>query len=144
MKTYQPKKREIKRSWHLIDLDNQVLGRKATEAARLLMGKNKPSYSANIESGDYVIAINTDLLKVTGNKLKKKIYYRHTGYPGGIRALRLEEVMEKDSRLVFEAAVKNMLPKNKLQQIRMKRLKIFSGQEHPYQTRLKKRKTKKE
>ncbi|MBU2592078.1 MAG: 50S ribosomal protein L13 [Patescibacteria group bacterium] len=133
MKTYQPKKNEIKRSWHLIDLKDKVLGRASTGIARLLIGKHKSIYVPHLDCGDYVVAINTSFFKVTGDKLRKKIYNRYTGYPGGIKSLTLAELKDKDAREVIISAVKNMLPDNKLRKDRLKRLKVFLANEHPYQ-----------
>ncbi len=136
MRTYQPKAKEIKRKWHLIDVEGQILGRVATQIARFLMGKHKVTYSPHLDSGDYVVVINTTKIRVTGKKMKDKIYYRHTGYMGGLKETRLEELMAKDPRRVILLAVKNMLPKNKLRRQRMKRLKIFTGAKHPYKDKL--------
>ena len=125
-----------KPNWHLIDLKDQTLGRTATQIAVLLMGKQKTSYSPNLDQGDFVVAINSDQIKVTGKKMSDKSYYRHSGYPGGLKEVTLEEQMTKDSRRVIEKAVKGMLPKNKLQQPRLRRLKVFKNGEHPYTNQL--------
>ena len=117
----------IDRTWHLIDLDGQILGRVATRIAGLLMGKHKVCQSLNHDCGDYVVAINSDKIKFTGKKLKQKIYYRHSGYPGNLKELKLKDLMNKDSTKVIVAAVKNMLPKNRLRNPRLKRLKIFKN-----------------
>ncbi|OGD79111.1 50S ribosomal protein L13 [Candidatus Collierbacteria bacterium RIFOXYB1_FULL_49_13] len=132
MNTVSLKASQINRRWHLIDLDGQILGRTATKAAGLLIGKHKPEYTSHIDSGDYVVVINTDKLKVTGKKLAQKTYYRHSGYPGNLKAQTLEEKMAQDSTKVFQKAVKGMLPKNKLQAPRMARMKIFKEATHPY------------
>lgn len=128
---------QIKRSWHLIDLDGQVLGRVATKIASLLIGKDKVAQSLNHDHGDYVVAINSDKIKVTGNKLKQKIYYSHSGYPGNLRELKLKEVLHKDSTKVISLAVKNMLPKNRLRSPRLVRLKIFKNEQHTYSDKIK-------
>ncbi len=110
---------------HKIDATNKILGRLAVEIANLLRGKNKPNFVPYLDVGDKVIVINTDKIKVTGRKMKQKIYYRHSGYPGGIKATRLEEAMEKDSRQVIRKAVYGMLPKNKLRDKIIKKLKLY-------------------
>lgn len=125
-----------KPSWHLIDLKDQTLGRVATQIATLLMGKLKASYSPNLDQGDFVVALNSDQIKVTGKKMTDKSYYRHSGYPGGLKEITLGEQMEKDSRRVIEKAVKGMLPKNKLQTPRLHRLKVFKDDKHPYAAQL--------
>jgi large subunit ribosomal protein L13 len=127
---------DLSRKWHLIDLDGQILGRVSTEIAKLLMGKGKTLTGAHLDNGDYVVAINSDKIKVTGNKLSDKIYYRHSGFPGGLKDITLQELLTKDSRKVIEKSVKGMLPKNKHQQSRQRRLKIFAGDKHPYATEL--------
>ncbi len=137
MKTDQLKKEEIKRNWHLVDLKGKILGRASTGIACLLMGKHKPSFVPHFDCGDYVVAINASLFKVTGKKLKEKVYNRYTGYPGGIKSATLAELKEKDAGKVIVLAVKNMLPANKLQPGRLKRLKVFSTAEHPYQDKFK-------
>ena len=141
MKTYQLKKNEIKREWHLIDAQDQILGRLATKIARLLIGKHKPTFVPHLDCGDYVVVINAAKIKVTGRKLKNKIYYRHTGYMGGLKEVRLEEMLAKDPTRVIWLAVKNMLPKNKLRKRRLKRLKIFAEENHRYQDKIQKPKT---
>ena len=142
MKTYQPKKKEIKRQWHLIDARGKILGRLATKIAQLLIGKHKPTFVPHLDSGDYVVVINAAQIKVTGKKLKKKIYYRHTGYMGGLKETRLEEMLAKHPTRVIWLAVKNMLPKNKLRKQRLKRLKIFADETHCYQDKIQNLKTK--
>jgi large subunit ribosomal protein L13 len=113
---------------HTIDATNKILGRLATEVAILLRGKNKPNFAPHLDIGDEVTVINTDKIKVTGQKMKQKIYYRHSGYPGGLKVRRLEEMMEKDSREVVRKAVYGMLPKNKLRDKIIKRLKLYKGE----------------
>lgn len=130
MKTYSAKPSEVTRKWHLVDASEAPLGRIATVIAMHLTGKNKPSYTSHIDCGDFVVVINSDKLVVTGNKVLDKKYYRHTGFPGGIKELTLAAKIEKDSTSVIHAAVKGMLPKNKLQAERLKRLRIYTGAEH--------------
>jgi large subunit ribosomal protein L13 len=137
MKTPMQTKESVIRVWHLIDLNQQTLGRTATKIAKLLMGKDKPTFTPHIDGGDYVVALNAAKVKVTGNKTTGKIYRHHTGYPGGFREFRYEEVMAKDPRKIILEAVKGMLPKNKLRDIRMKRLKVFVDDQHPYAAHMK-------
>jgi large subunit ribosomal protein L13 len=136
MKTTTLKPTDLKRNWHLIDLDGQILGRVSTEIAKLLMGKGKTLTGAHLDNGDYVVAINSDKIKVTGKKLTDKIYYSHSGFPGGLKEISLQQLMAKDSRKVIEKAVKGMLPKNKHQQDRQRRLKIYADDKHPYAEQL--------
>jgi len=133
MKTYSVKASDIKREWHIIDAKDKILGRVATEIARLLMGKHKPLFARNMDVGDFVVVINADKFKVTGNKMKQKMYYRHSGYPGGLKTTRMDKVMEKHPTRIIEHAVKGMLPQNKLKARMMKRLKIYVGEAHPHQ-----------
>ena len=144
MRTYSTKQKDIKRQWHLVDLKGRILGRVATQIAQLLQGKDKVYYTPHLDCGDWVVAINAAKIKVTGKKIKEKIYYRHSGYPGGLKAVTFEQQMAKDPRKIIEWAVKNMLPKNKLREGRMRRLKVFAGSEHKYEDKFKKLKTKNE
>jgi len=137
MKTRPTKPTDIKRSWHIFDLNGKTLGREATKMASLLIGKNKIYYVPYLDCGEYVLVINADKVRLTGRKEQQKIYYRHSGYPGGLKAIPFQEQMKKDSRKVVERAVSRMLPKNKLRQPRLKRLKIFKDENHPYQDKLK-------
>lgn len=132
MKTYSQKPSEVTRRWILIDAAEAPLGRVSTEIAKYLIGKYKPSYTPHIDGGDYVVVINAEKVPVTGGKELQKKYYRHSGFPGGIKDARLEEVREKFPERIIEAAVRGMLPKNKLSPERMKRLKIFVGSEHTH------------
>lgn len=132
------KAKEIKRAWHLIDLSDRILGRASTEMASLLIGKHKADLSSHLDSGDYVVAINSDKIKVTGKKLSQKMYYTHSGFPGNLKETTLQEKLTKDSREVIEHAVKGMLPKNKLQDVRLGRLKVFKDANHTYQAQIKK------
>jgi large subunit ribosomal protein L13 len=131
-KTYSQKPSEVNRRWILIDASEAPLGRVATQIATYLIGKYKPNYTPHIDGGDYVVVINAKDTVVTGNKEKGKIYYRHSGFPGGIKDARLEEVREKFPERIIEAAVKGMLPKNKLSSERMNRLRIFAGSDHTH------------
>lgn len=132
MKTYSQKPVEVSRRWLLIDASQAPLGRTATLIAKHLIGKYKPTYTPHIDGGDYVVVINAEKTVVTGAKELQKIYYRHSGFPGGIKDARLEEVREKYPERIIEAAVKGMLPKNKLVDGRMARLKVFAGSEHAH------------
>lgn len=130
MKTYSLKPKDITRKWYLIDASTVPLGRLSTVAARLLIGKDKPSQSPHIDGGDFVIIINSDKLVATGNKFKDKIYYRHSGFPGGLYQRTLEEQLKIDSTKIIEHSIRGMLPVNKLRDGRLKRLKIYVGSEH--------------
>jgi len=130
MKTYSAKPSDVTRKWYVIDASETTLGRVATQAAELLLGKGKPQFTHHIDCGDFVIIINTDNLKVTGAKLTDKKYYNHSGHPSGLRERRLEELMAKDSTEVIYQAVRGMLPSNKLRDDRLGRLKLYKGAEH--------------
>ena len=132
MKTYSTKLSDIEREWHVIDASGKVLGRLATEVARLLMGKHKPIFIRNLDTGDFVVVINADKIRVTGNKAKQKFYYRHSGYPGGLKSISLEKMMEADSTKVIEHAVKGKLPHNRLGASIGKKLKVYAGDTHPH------------
>jgi large subunit ribosomal protein L13 len=128
-------KNQPERKWYLVDAKSQVLGRLASKIATLLMGKNKVNFSFHDDVGDYVVVINSDKLRVTGKKKRDKVYYRHTGYPGGLKEATLGELLSKDSRKVIRFAVSGMLPKNKLRKQRLKRLKVYHSVTHPYQNK---------
>jgi large subunit ribosomal protein L13 len=130
MKTYSAKPSDVTRKWYIIDASEAPLGRIATQIADLLTGKTKPQYTPHIDTGDYVIVINSDKLKVTGGKETKKVYYRHTGFPGGIKDETLGKKLEKDSTEVIVKAVRGMIPANKLRPDRLVRLKVYAGSEH--------------
>lgn len=132
MRTYSPKLKEIEREWHLIDASGRTLGDVGTEAAVLLRGKHKPMFAPHIDTGDYVVIVNAAKIVVTGKKKTDKIYYRHSGYPGGLKAASFEEVMAKDPRRVIEHAVKGMLPKGSLGQDMYRKLRVYAGPEHPH------------
>ena len=127
MKTYSAKASEIRRERHVIDAKDRVLGRMATEVARLLMGKHKPMFSRNLDVGDYVVVINAGKVKVTGNKAEQKVYYRHSGYPGGLKSVSYEKLMQTHPTRVVVLAVKGMLPHTKLGASMMKKLKVYVG-----------------
>ena len=132
MKTYSQKTSEIKREWWVIDASSMPLGKLAVIIADKLMGKSKVTYTPHIDNGDYVVVTNAKKLVVTGDKMLQKKYYRHSGYPGGIKELSLEEVVEKDASRAIREAVKGMMPKNKLEAERLKRLRVFDGEEHAH------------
>ena len=139
MKTYSTKASDIKREWHVIDASGKTLGRLASEVALLLRGKHKPIYVPHLDTGDYVIVINADKVRVTGNKAKQKLYYRHSGYPGGLKSTSLAEMMESHPTRVIEHAVKGMLPKGPLGRAMFKKLKVYAGPNHPHQAQVKER-----
>ena len=132
MKTYQAKPLEVEREWLVIDAEDQVLGRVATKAAQLLKGKHKPQYTPHVDTGDFVIILNADKIRVTGTKASSKEYYRHSGYPGGLKCETFAEAMQKHPERVIEHAVKGMLPKNTLGRAMGKKLKVYTGSEHPH------------
>ncbi len=136
MKTYSIKPKEIDRHWYLLDATNQVLGRLATRIAQLLMGKHKPIFTRHLDTGDYVVVINASKISVTGDKLKQKNYYRHSGYPGGLKVRNLEELLQSQPQKVIEHAVKGMLPRNRLGAKMMKKLRVYAGEEHPHQAQI--------
>ena len=132
LKTYNLKKEEIERKWYLIDAKDKNLGRLCTEVAKILRGKNKPSFTPHLDCGDYVVIINADKIKVTGNKLKDKKYYRHSGYVGNLKVTDLEKMLEKSPEFVIRNAVKGMLPHNTLGRKMIKKLKIYRGEENKH------------
>ena len=132
MRTYSTKISDIKQGWHVIDASDKILGKLATQVASLLMGKHKPIFSPNLDTGDFVVVINATKVKVTGNKLKQKIYYRHSGYPGGLKSVNLEKMMQTNPTRVIEHAVKGMLPHNRLGAKMFKKLKVYAGATHPH------------
>ncbi len=133
MKTYVTKPAEVERKWHLVDAEGQNLGRLATRIATILRGKHKPIFSPSVDCGDYVIVINAEKIAVTGNRLDNKMYYRHSGYPGGLREIPIRRQLEEHPTRVIEAAVRGMLPKNALGRKMFKKLKAYAGTEHPHQ-----------
>jgi large subunit ribosomal protein L13 len=132
-RTYTPKASEIERQWLVVDADGQTLGRLATRVARLLTGKHKPTYSTHIDTGDHVIVINAEKIKVTGDKLESKHYYRHSGYPGGFREEKLGHLLERRPEEVVRRAVKGMVPHTRLGTQQMRKLKVYAGPEHPHE-----------
>jgi len=137
MKTYQLKAKEVKRNWHLIDAKDAVLGRLATRAAALLMGKLKVDYSPHIESGDYVVVVNAEKVKVTGRKAQQKLYRSHSGYPGGFKEVTYAKMSEEHPERIIEHAVSGMLPDNRLKKARMAMLKVIVGEKNPYADKFK-------
>ncbi|MDD3237212.1 MAG: 50S ribosomal protein L13 [Candidatus Gastranaerophilales bacterium] len=133
MKTYSAKPLEVERKWYLIDAEGKTLGRLAVVIANLLRGKHKPQYTPHIDTGDFVIVVNADKIKVTGNKETDKKYYRHTGYPGGLKITSFKELMEKNPVAAIEKAVKGMLPHNTLGQDQFNKLNVYAGAEHPHE-----------
>jgi large subunit ribosomal protein L13 len=132
VRTYSPKPGDIKRDWHVIDANDVVLGRLAVQAATLLRGKHKPMYAPHVDTGDFVIIVNASKVSLSGNKAKAKMSYRHSGYPGGLTATPIGELLEKDARKAIEKAVWGMLPKNRLGRAMIKKLKVYAGPEHPH------------
>lgn len=136
MTTYSLKGDEIEKDWHVVDAEGQTLGRLATVVAGMLRGKHKPSYTPHLDMGDHVVVVNASKIKVTGNKMSDKIYYRHTGYMGGLKERTLAEMIEKHPERVIEVAVRGMLPKNKLGRKILKHLKVYSGPDHPHEAQV--------
>ena len=133
MRTFSPKDSDITRQWHVIDASDVVLGRLASQAAVLLRSKHKPIFAPHVDTGDFVIVINADKIALTGNKLEQKRAYRHSGYPGGLRAVGYAELMEKHPERAVEKAVRGMLPKNSLGRKTLRKLKVYAGPDHPHQ-----------
>ncbi|MFC2035477.1 50S ribosomal protein L13 [Chloroflexota bacterium] len=133
MKTYSVKAADIRRQWHVIDASDKVLGRLATQIASLLMGKHKPTFCRHLDTGDFVVVINAEKIRVTGNKAKQKLYYRHSGYPGGLKSISLEKMMQTHPIRVIDHAVKGMLPHTRLGAKMAKKLRVHVGEIHPYQ-----------
>lgn len=133
MKTYMAKPAEIERKWYIIDASGQTLGRLASEVAAILRGKHKPIYTPHVDTGDYVIIINADKVVLTGDKLDKKMYRHHSGYPGGLKEMSYREFLQKKPEKAIEVAVKGMLPHNRLGRQMFKKLKVYRGSEHPHQ-----------
>ena len=133
MKTYSAKPSDVTRKWYVIDASQAPLGRVATQVAQLLIGKGKPQFTKHIDTGDYVVIINAGTVNVTGGKLDKKMYYRHSNFPGGLTTLSMREKLEKDPTSVVFQAVRGMLPVNKLRDARLERLKIYAGAEHNHE-----------
>lgn len=132
MKTYVAKKEEVSRDWYLVDAENQVLGRMATTIANVLRGKNKPTFTPSVDTGDFVVVVNAEKIALTGNKLADKTYYSHSGFPGGIKSITAGKLLAKKPEDLIRIAVKGMLPKNKLARHMLNKLKIYTGSEHPH------------
>ncbi|MBW3592799.1 MAG: 50S ribosomal protein L13 [Actinobacteria bacterium] len=132
MKTYSARASDIEQRWYVVDADGQTLGRLATRIADTLRGKGKPQYTPHIDSGDFVVVVNAEKIVVTGKKLDEKLYYRHSGYPGGLRSRTLREQLDRRPTEVLRAAVKGMLPRNRLARRQITKLKIYAGPEHPH------------
>lgn len=132
MSTFVAKPAEVKRDWYVIDAEGKTLGRMATEIARRLRGKHKPEYTPHVDTGDYIVVINAEKVNVTGNKRKDKMYYRHSGYPGGLKQANLEIMLNNKPEKVIELAVKGMLPKGPLGRAMYTKLKVYAGTEHPH------------
>ena len=134
MKTYSAKKETVERQWVVIDAKDQVLGRLATRVAHILRGKHKPVFTNHVDTGDFVIIVNAEKIRLTGNKLDDKVYYRHSGYPGGIKGMTAREMLERKPEQVIKTAVKGMLPKNRLGSKVITKLKVYAGPDHPHQS----------
>ena len=132
MKTISMRAQDVRRSWYVIDAENQILGRLATEVARRLRGKHKAEYTPHVDTGDFIVVINADKVRVTGNKTTDKMYYRHSGYPGGIKSLSFEKLRDTHPDRIIEKAVKGMLPRNPLGRAMLRKLKVYAGSEHPH------------
>ena len=133
MATYTPKKSEIERTWHLVDAEGLVLGRMATEVAKILRGKHKATFAPHIDTGDHVIVINADKVVLTSGKAERKIVYRHTGFPGGIKSDSYEELLEKKPAEIVRQSIRGMLPKNRLGRQQLSKLQVYAGPSHPHQ-----------
>jgi len=132
MKSYIAKPHEVERKWYVVDAEGKTLGRLATEIARRLRGKHKAEYTPHVDTGDYIVVINAEKVRVTGNKASDKNYYRHTGYPGGLRSMSFEKLIDHAPERVLEIAVKGMLPKGPLGRAMHKKMKVYAGAEHPH------------
>lgn len=132
-RTYVTKPEDIERSWYVVDASGKTLGRLASEIAQIVRGKHKPIFSPSVDAGDYVIVVNAERIHVTGDKLDQKIYYRHSGYPGGLKEVSLRRMLDEHPTRVITHAVRGMLPKNRLGRTMLKKLKVYAGPEHPHQ-----------
>ena len=132
MKTFSAKSHEVKRDWYVVDATGKVLGRVAAEIARRLRGKHKPEFTPHVDTGDYIVVVNVDKLRVTGNKAKDKLYHRHTTYPGGLYTTSFEKLQEKHPERVLQLAVKGMLPKGPLGYAMLRKMKVYAGAGHPH------------
>ena len=136
MRTYSTKAKDVTRQWHVVDASGKTLGRLVTRIAVLLMGKHKPHYAPYLDTGDYVVVINASKVRVTGNKTKQKTYYRHSGYPGGLKSVTLGKMLETHPTRVIEHAVRGMLPHNRLGRAMFKKLKVYEGESHPHKAQV--------
>jgi large subunit ribosomal protein L13 len=136
MKTYSLSAKDIDKAWHVLDASGETLGRLSTRVAGLLTGKHKPTYSPHLDMGDFVIIVNADKVRVTGNKLEDKIYYRHTGYMGGLKETTLQDMLQRNPRRVIELAVRGMLPRNRLSRHLLRHLKVYAGPDHPHEAQV--------
>jgi large subunit ribosomal protein L13 len=132
-RTHTPRAEELQRDWWVIDLEGKTLGRAAAAIAHVLIGKHKADYTPHLDNGDFVVAINADKIRVTGNKVQQKTYYRHSGYPGGLKEEKFEQLIKRRPERIIELAVKNMLPKNRLGRAMHRKLKVYAGPRHPHQ-----------
>ena len=132
MKTFSAKPSEVKRDWYLVDATDKTLGRLASEIAKRLRGKHKPVYTPHVDTGDYIVVINAEKVRVSGNKTSDKTYYRHSGYPGGIKSITFDKLIQRAPERVIETAVKGMLPKNPLGRAMFRKLKVYAGAEHKH------------
>ena len=132
MKTFSAKKEEVVHDWFQVDAETETLGHLASKIAHILRGKHKPIYTPHVDTGDFIVVTNADKIKLTGNKVQDKQYYRHSGYPGGIKSMNAEEMLEKKPEMVIMKAVRGMLPKNRLGRQMIKKLKIYAGKDHPH------------
>ena len=139
MRTHSTKPAEINREWYLVDAEGKTLGRLASEIAKILRGKNKPIYAPHLDTGDYVVVVNAEKIHVTGRKLDQKMYYRHSGYPGGLKTITLRQQLKKHPTRVIRSAVWGMLPHNRLGRTMIKKLKVYAGDSHPHQAQQPKR-----
>ena len=142
MKTYQPKVKEIKRNWHLVDAKDAILGRMASNISSLLIGKHKVNYAPQMDMGDYVVVINAKKIQVTGRKENQKVYHHHSGYPGGFKEIAFAKLKKEQPEKIIELAVKRMLPTNRLKDKRMRRLKVFADDKHSYEDKFKNKELK--
>ena len=133
MKTYQAKKEEIEHQWYVVNAEGKVLGRLASELAKILRGKHKPAYTPHVDTGDFVVVVNAGKIRLTGKKLKDKIYYHYTGYPGGIKEISAEKLLAKKPTEMIRMAVQGMLPKNSLGRQMLRKLKVYAGPDHPHE-----------
>ncbi len=133
MKTFQAKKEEVDHQWYLVNAEGKILGRLATELAKILRGKNKPSFTPHVDTGDFVVVVNAEKVVLTGKKMKDKTYYHHTGYPGGIREIKAEKLLAQKPTEMLRIAVKGMLPKTSLGRQMLRKLKIYAGTDHPHE-----------